>query len=172
MGGSRATWGAPVHRSARDGGVLGRRMTTSRARRVAFRTAMPRIFRHAGYATVFVSGGAATWHNHADFWLRQGFDAYEDRSVIDLLRASHTYLNERVALHYGITDVKGDRFRRVELTNSTRWGLLGKGAVLMATSYGNRTAPVLRGAYILENITGTPPTAPPPGVGACASTNG
>jgi mono/diheme cytochrome c family protein len=56
----------------------------------------------------------------------------EDRSVVDLLRASHTYLNERVALHYGITDVKGDRFRRVELANSTRWGLLGKGAVLMA----------------------------------------
>ena len=55
----------------------------SRARRVAFRTAMPRIFRNAGYATVFVSGGAATWQNHADFWPRQGFDAYEDRSVIE-----------------------------------------------------------------------------------------
>ena len=56
----------------------------------------------------------------------------DDRSVIDLLRARHTFLNERVALQYGITDVKGDRFRRVELTQSARWGLLGKGAVLMA----------------------------------------
>ena len=67
----------------------------------------------------------------------------EDRSVVDLLRAKHTYLNERVALHYGITDVKGDRFRRVELKQSARWGLLGKGAILMAAAYPNRTSPVL-----------------------------
>jgi mono/diheme cytochrome c family protein len=85
----------------------------------------------------------------------------EDRSVIDLLRAKHTYLNERVALHYGITDVKGDRFRRVELTNSARWGLLGKGAVLMAAAYPNRTSPVLRGAFILKHIQGVPPANPP-----------
>ena len=69
----------------------------------------------------------------------------EDRSVVDLLRANHTFLNERLALHYGITDVKGDRFRRVELKNSTRWGLLGKGAILMAAAYPNRTSPVLAG---------------------------
>ncbi len=88
----------------------------------------------------------------------------EDRSVVDLLRASHTYLNERVALHYGITDVKGDRFRRVELPQSARWGLLGKGAVLMAAAYPNRTSPVLRGAFILKHIQGVPPANPPANV--------
>ena len=88
----------------------------------------------------------------------------EDRSVIDLLRAPHSYLNERVALHYGITDVKGDRFRRVELEHSARWGLLGKGAVLMAAAYPNRTSPVLRGAFILKHIQGVPPANPPQNV--------
>jgi mono/diheme cytochrome c family protein len=88
----------------------------------------------------------------------------EDRSVVDLLRATHTFLNERIALHYGITDVKGDRFRRVELTQSARWGLLGKGAVLMAAAYPNRTSPVLRGAFILKHIQGVPPATPPPNV--------
>jgi mono/diheme cytochrome c family protein len=88
----------------------------------------------------------------------------EDRSVVDLLRAKHTFLNERVALHYGITDVKGDRFRRVELAQSARWGLLGKGAVLMAAAYPNRTSPVLRGAFILQHIEGVPPATPPQGV--------
>jgi mono/diheme cytochrome c family protein len=88
----------------------------------------------------------------------------EDRSVVDLLRAKHTFLNERIALHYGITDVKGDRFRRVELQRSVRWGLLGKGAVLMAAAYPNRTSPVLRGAFILKHIEGVPPATPPQGV--------
>ena len=90
----------------------------------------------------------------------------EDRSVLDLMTASHSYLNERVALHYGITGVKGDRFRRVEIEESARWGLLGKGAVLMAAAYPNRTSPVLRGAFILEHIQGVPPATPPPGVEA------
>jgi mono/diheme cytochrome c family protein len=85
----------------------------------------------------------------------------EDRSVIDLLKASHTYVNERVALHYGITNVKGDRFRRVELEQSVRWGLLGKGAVLMAAAYPNHTSPVLRGAFVLKHIQGVPPANPP-----------
>jgi mono/diheme cytochrome c family protein len=85
----------------------------------------------------------------------------EDRSVVDLLRAKHTYLNERIALHYGITDVKGDRFRRVELAQSARWGLLGKGGVLMAAAYPNRTSPVLRGAFVLKHIQGVPPATPP-----------
>ena len=84
--------------------------------------------------------------------------------MVDLLRAKHTFLNERVALHYGITDVKGDRFRRVELEQSARWGLLGKGAVLMAAAYPNRTSPVLRGAFILKHIQGVPPANPPPNV--------
>ena len=88
----------------------------------------------------------------------------EDRSVADLLRASHTFLNERIALHYGITDVKGDRFQRVELKESVRWGLLGKGAILMAAAYPNRTSPVLRGAFILKYIQGVPPATPPPNV--------
>jgi hypothetical protein len=88
----------------------------------------------------------------------------EDRTVVDFLRASHTFLNERVALHYGITGVKGDRFRRVELEQSARWGLLGKGAVLMAAAYPNRTSPVLRGAFILKHIQGVPPATPPPDV--------
>src|SRR5205814_10365913 len=78
--------------------------------------------------------------------------------------ATHTYRNERVALHYGVTDVKGDRFRRVELAQSARWGLLGKGAVLMAAAYPNRTSPVLRGAFILQHIEGVPPATPPQGV--------
>ena len=71
----------------------------------------------------------------------------EDSSVTELLTADHTYLNERIALHYGITDVKGDRFRRVELDDSSRWGLMGKGAILMAAAYPNRTSPVLRGRF-------------------------
>jgi len=88
----------------------------------------------------------------------------EDRSVVDLLKADHTYVNERVALHYGITSVKGDRFRRVDLEQSARWGLLGKGAVLMAAAYPNRTSPVLRGAFVLKHIQGVPPATPPQNV--------
>ncbi len=88
----------------------------------------------------------------------------EDRSVVDMLSATHTFLNETIALHYGINDVKGDRFQRVELKDSVRWGLLGKGAVLMAAAYPNRTSPVLRGAFILKHIQGVPPANPPPNV--------
>jgi mono/diheme cytochrome c family protein len=88
----------------------------------------------------------------------------EDRSVVDLLRSSHTYVNERLALQYGIPDVKGDEFRRVELKDTARWGLLGKGAVLMSAAYPNRTSPVLRGKFILSYIEGVPPPNPPPNV--------
>ncbi len=90
----------------------------------------------------------------------------EDRSVMDLLNANYTFVNERLAAHYGIENVRGDQFRRVTLTDPNRFGLLGKGAVLMVTAYPNRTSPVLRGAYILENIMGTPPSPPPPNVEA------
>jgi mono/diheme cytochrome c family protein len=90
----------------------------------------------------------------------------EDRSILDLLTAEHTYVNERLALLYGIPDVRGDQFRRIRLSDPNRWGLLGKGGVLAVTSYPNRTSPVLRGAWILERITGTPPAAPPPDVEA------
>ncbi len=86
--------------------------------------------------------------------------------VVDLLTANWTFLNQRLALLYGINDVRGNEFRRVTLTpsESVRYGLLGKGAFLMGTSYPNRTAPVLRGKWILDHITGTPPDPPPPGV--------
>ena len=88
----------------------------------------------------------------------------EDHDVMDLLTANYTFVNQRLALDYGINDVRGDQFRRVTLKDSNRWGLLGKGGVLMATAYPNRTAPVLRGAWILERVTGTPPASPPPAV--------
>ena len=88
----------------------------------------------------------------------------EDRSVVDLLTANYTFVNERLALHYGIPNVRGERFRRVTIEDPNRWGLLGKGSILMVTSYPNRTAPVLRGAFILENISGTSPSPPPPNV--------
>jgi mono/diheme cytochrome c family protein len=88
----------------------------------------------------------------------------EDRSVGDLLTANDTFLNERLARHYGITTVFGPQFRRVTLDDPQRFGLLGKGAVLLHTSYGNRTSPVLRGAWVLGKLMGTPPTPPPPDV--------
>jgi hypothetical protein len=89
----------------------------------------------------------------------------ENRSVLDLLRADYTFLDERLAKHYGIPGVYGTQFRRVTLPpGSVRGGLLGHGSILLATSYANRTSPVLRGKWVLENIIGTPPPAPPPGV--------
>jgi hypothetical protein len=81
--------------------------------------------------------------------------------VFDLLTADYTFLNERLAMHYGIQTVKGANFRRVTLENPARHGLLGKGAVLMMTAYPNRTSPVLRGAWILDRLLGTPPADPP-----------
>jgi hypothetical protein len=90
----------------------------------------------------------------------------ENKNVMDLLTADYTFMNERLALHYGDLTVKGDNFRRVQLQDSIRYGLLGKGAVLMVSAYPDRTSPVLRGAYILEHITGSPPPDPPPNVEA------
>lgn len=87
-----------------------------------------------------------------------------DADVRSLLTAEHTFLNERLARHYGIDGVVGPQFRRVTLGDDARHGLLGKGAVLLRTSYGDRTSPVLRGAWVLEKLMGTPPTPPPPGV--------
>jgi hypothetical protein len=89
-----------------------------------------------------------------------------DRNVIDLLTADWTFLNERLAIHYGIPGVRGGQFRKVKLDEDYRRGLLGKGAILTVTSYANRTSPVVRGAYVLEHLMGTPPSAPPPGVEA------
>lgn len=94
----------------------------------------------------------------------------KNHSIVDLITADYTYLNEDLALHYGIKDVKGDRFRRVSLDDEARYGLLGTGGVLMVTSYANRTTPVIRGAYIMENFQGVPPAAPPPNVEAFPET--
>ena len=78
----------------------------------------------------------------------------EDRSVLDLLTADYTFVNERLARHYGIPNVYGSHFRRVTLPGEARRGLLGQGSILTVTSYPNRTSPVLRGKWILENILG------------------
>jgi hypothetical protein len=88
----------------------------------------------------------------------------EDRSLLDLLRADYTFLNERLARHYGIPGIQGAEFRRVTLTNEERKGLLGQGSVLTVTSYPNRTSPTLRGKWVLENLLGSPPPPPPPDV--------
>ena len=85
----------------------------------------------------------------------------EDRGVVELLTADYTFLNERLAQHYGIPGVRGSRYRRVALDDPRRGGLLGHGSILAVTSYGNRTSPVLRAKWVLENILGTPPPPPP-----------
>jgi hypothetical protein len=95
---------------------------------------------------------------------------FEDRNVGDLLTANHTFLNDRLARHYGIASVEGPQFRRVTLDDPRRWGLMGKGAVLLRTSYGDRTSPVLRGAWVMGKLMGTPPTPPPPDVDTDLST--
>jgi len=87
----------------------------------------------------------------------------QNRSVNDLLTANYTFVNEGLARQYGITGVYGPQFRKVTLANPDRWGLLGKGALQLRTSYADRTSPVLRGEYVLDRLLGTPPTPPPPG---------
>jgi len=90
----------------------------------------------------------------------------EDRDVMDLLTANYTFVNERLAKHYGIPNVYGSQFRQVTLTNDARRGLLGQGSILSVTSVPTRTSPVIRGKWILENVMGTPPPPPPPNVPA------
>jgi hypothetical protein len=97
----------------------------------------------------------------------------EDRSARDLLTADYTFVNGRVARHYGIRGIKGPHFRRVTLgPNSPRRGLLGQASILTVTSYPDRTSPVVRGKWILENLLGAPPPAPPPNVPGLVETNG
>jgi hypothetical protein len=106
--------------------------------------------------------------------LRQGFRRetemlfesilHEDRSVLDLMTADYTFVNERLARHYGIPDIYGSRFRRVPVTDDARKGLLGQGSILALTSHAERTSPVVRGKWILENLLGTPVPPPPPDV--------
>ena len=88
----------------------------------------------------------------------------EDRSVVDLLNADYTFVNERLARHYGIPNVYGSEFRRVKVPSEARRGLLGQGSILTVTSYPNRTSPVERGKWILTNLLGVPPQPPPPNV--------
>jgi hypothetical protein len=91
----------------------------------------------------------------------------EDRSVLDLLRANYTFVNERLARHYGIPNVYGTRFRRIALDeDSERGGLLRQGSILTVTSYATRTSPVLRGKFVLDNLLGVPPPPPLPDVPA------
>ena len=95
----------------------------------------------------------------------------EDRSVVDALDANYTFVNERLARHYRIPNVYGNQFRRVTLATEERGGLLGHGSILTVTSYPNRTSPVLRGKWLLENFLGTPPPAPPPDIPALPDNN-
>ena len=88
----------------------------------------------------------------------------DDRPITDLLTADHTFLNERLAKHYGVAGVYGSDFRRVTLADPNRRGLLGQGSILTVTSYPDRTSPVGRGKWVLENVLGTPPPPPPPNV--------
>jgi hypothetical protein len=95
----------------------------------------------------------------------------EDRNLLDLLTADHTFVNERLARHYGIRHVYGPRFRRVTLLDDARQGLLGKGGILLVTSHADRTSPVVRGKWILENLIGTPPPPAPEEVPAFPEDN-
>jgi hypothetical protein len=140
--------------------------------------------------SAFVNGFAAQWLNlrrvdevvvHPDFYpnydesLLEAFKTEtqmfvastlrEDRSVLDLLRADYTFVNERLARHYGLPGISGSRFRRVKLPDpNQRGGLLAQGALLATTSYPERTSPVLRGKWLLDNILAVPVPPPPPGV--------
>ena len=88
----------------------------------------------------------------------------EDSNVLELLTANYTYLNERLADHYGVTGVYGNHFRKVIFDENIRGGLLGQGSILAATSYPNRTSPTLRGKWVLDNLLGAPPPPPPPDI--------
>jgi len=88
----------------------------------------------------------------------------EDRNVVDLMTANYTFLNERLARHYHVPHIYGSHFRRVTLADPNRWGLLGKGSTLMVSSHTDRTSPVVRGKWVLDNLLGTPPPPPPPDV--------
>ena len=93
-----------------------------------------------------------------------------DRSILDILTADYTYVNERLAKHYGIPDVRGEEFQKVKYLDDSRRGLLGQGSMLVQTSLANRTSPVLRGKWVMEVLIGMPPPPPPPGVPDLAET--
>ncbi len=118
----------------------------------------------------------AHWdHSLSDALVRETelfFDSLvrEDRPLLDLLTADYTFVNERLAKHYGIPNVLGDDFRRVELTDPNRRGIMGQGSILLLTSIADRTSPVLRGKWVLEVLLGSPPPPPPPNVPALEET--
>ena len=103
----------------------------------------------------------AMWRE-TELFLQQ--ELREDRPLLDMLQADYTFVNARLARHYGIPDVYGVHFRRVDYPDDTRGGLLGHASILTITSYANRTSPVVRGVWLLENFLGTPPSPPPPDV--------
>jgi hypothetical protein len=117
-----------------------------------------------------------------DHTLRQAFERElelfvgsiirEKRSVLEMLTADYTFVNERLALHYGIPNIFGSHFRRVSGIDETRRGLLGKGGILLVTSHADRTSPVVRGKWILDNLVGSPPAPPPPEVPALPEAQG
>ena len=117
-----------------------------------------------------------------DHTLRQAFERElelfvgsiirEKRSVLELLTADYTFVNERLALHYGIPNIYGSHFRRVSGIDETRRGLLGKGGILLVTSHADRTSPVVRGKWILDNLVGSPPPPPPPEVPRASGCSG
>ena len=119
---------------------------------------------------------------HFDHTLKQAFERElelfvgsifrEKRSVLELLTADYTFVNERLALHYGIPNIFGSHFRRVSGLEETRRGLLGKGGILLVTSHADRTSPVVRGKWILDNLVGSPPPPPPPDVPPLADASG
>jgi hypothetical protein len=128
-------------------------------RDVASKTPSPRFFPD------FDLSLAQDFQRETELFLDSVF--HEDRSVLDLLRANYTFVNERLARHYGIRNVFGTHFRRVTYgDDSPRRGLLGHGSILLLTSYANRTSPVLRGKYVLSNVLGAPPPPPPPNIPA------
>src|SRR5438034_10108726 len=94
-----------------------------------------------------------------------------DRSALELLTADYTFLNERLAKHYGIPGVYGERFRQVKLTDPNRFGLLGHGSILSMTALATRTSPVFRGVYVLNTFLNTPPPPPPPNVPSLDESN-
>jgi len=121
-------------------------------------------------------GGAVEHFPDFDDNLRQAFRretellfasiVREDRNLLDILTADYTFVNDRLARHYGIPGIYGSEFRRVAVTNDARRGLLGQGSILLVTSYPERTSPVQRGVWVLENIVGAPIPTPPPNVPA------
>jgi hypothetical protein len=112
----------------------------------------------------FDDGLRAAMHRETAMLLDAVFG--ENRSVLELLNADYTFVNEKLARHYGMDNIRGDHFRRVELPDDKRMGLLGHASILTATSAPTRTSPVMRGKWILETLLGAPPPDPPPGVEA------